>query len=867
MTQAAVSTNATPAMRQYFAVKEKHPDKIIFFRMGDFYEMFGEDAEKASSLLGIALTSRAHGQGDKIPLAGVPHHQAEKYLGRLLEAGERVVVVEQVEDPKTAKGVVKREITEILTPGTAPSVQKETDPNPRWLAALMPNGSGMGMAGLDLSTGQFLVDEGEANALVSRLKLLEPAEILIDSGDDRKGVIKEFGLSQWEKQFTSVDGWTFEFNAAQGELNRLFGTVTLDGFGVGDLKLGIGAAGAIVRYLRDTNRDKPAHINRVIRFDQLECMTLDYSTVRNLELVKGIASGTFEGSLLNEINYCVTQPGVRRLHAALLRPFRTKVRIERRLSGVSALVHDSKLRNQTRELLKELPDLERLAGRLGLRKLSPRAAGNIRDGLSIARKIKEQLSVSTSPLLSEIARALPNCDELITKLQTALAEDLPLVANKGNIFKRGFSTELDSLNDSIKDARQYIASLQATERERTGINTLKVGYNQVFGYYLETTRATANMVPSHYIRKQTLVNAERYITGELKEKEDLILGAEEKIFALETRLFETLVNELDNWIANISLTGDLLAELDLVAALAEVATIKGYKRPELYEDGRLEISDGRHPVVESVLPPGSFVANSITINADTDRIHILTGPNMAGKSTYLRQIGLIVILAQIGSFVPATGASVGIVDRVFTRVGASDNLVGGQSTFLVEMVEAANILHNATGRSLILLDEVGRGTSTYDGLSVAWAVVEYINEQIKARTVFATHYHELTGMAALDSHVHNYQVTVKKWQDELIFLHQIVPGGCDDSYGIEAARLAGLPKAAITRARQLLRLLETGKFVKQELSQKAYQEKHQPSLFEAPPSVIEEELRNLDLNNLTPVAALNLLEKWKAELS
>jgi DNA mismatch repair protein MutS len=861
------SSSFTPLMRQYHAVKEKHPDKIVFFRMGDFYEMFGDDAVKAAPILGIALTSRSHGGTERIPLAGVPYHSADKYLAKLLSAGEKVVIVEQVEDPKTAKGVVKREVVEILTPGTATIDTPETEHRTIWLAAVYENKSQtMGLAALDLSTGSFLVDEGPRDEMMERLRILQPSEILYPVTPDEKKPALSFGFEDGDTRLTPFEEWHFDFNTAQRELNQHFGTSTLDGFGVGGSRLAVTAAGAVFRYLRENHRDRLSHINKITRFDDGRFMTLDYSTVRNLELLRNLATGTEQHSLFSVINRCHTAAGARRLQKALVQPFKTRERIEKRLSGVAELVRNRELAAAVRAQTQKLPDLEKLAGRLGIGKLNPRQMASIREALEIAAELQTILTAAHSPHLSAIAQSFPDCREVIATIADALTDEPPLVTNKGEIFKRGYSQELDALNDSIRDARQYIGSLQEIERKRTGIGSLKVGFNKVYGYYIEVTKANLHAVPKEYIRKQTLVNAERFITPELKEKEELILTAEEKIFKLEEELYHQLLDYLSTHIGDIMHTADLLAELDLTAALAELAVQNGYCRPEIYEDTRLVIVNGRHPVIETVLPRGSFVANDVTFAAGENAIHILTGPNMSGKSTYLRQIGLIVILAQIGSFVPADKAEIGLVDRVFTRVGAVDYLTRGQSTFLVEMVETANILHHATERSLVLLDEVGRGTSTFDGLSVAWAVVEHINEKIKARTIFATHYHELTGMADLYDRVHNFQVAVRKWEDKVIFLHQIIPGGCDDSYGIEVAKLAGLPRSTISRAKQILRLLESGKFTQSELGKGIYKQKVQPSLFEPKPSEVEETIKAIDPDNMTPMEALNLLRQLKDSL-
>jgi len=866
MTKPSTGNSLTPLMRQYHAIKEQHPDKILFFRMGDFYEMFGDDAVKAAPILSIALTSRAHGESERVPLAGVPYHSADKYLARLLAAGEKVVVVEQVEDPKQAKGIVKREIVEILTPGTATVESAENVASSPCLAAVYPDGkAGMGLAALDLTTGSFVVDEGPIEDIVERLKVLEPAEVLCPANIELKELAERLGFADGQARLTPFGEWNFDTASADRDLNQHFGTTTLEGFGVVDSRRAVGAAGAVFRYLRENHRDRLAHINRLTRFDDSEYMHLDYSSVRNLELIRSIATGGEEHSLFAVINHTQTQPGARRLRSCLLRPFKNKTAIERRLSGVAELLRNHQLNGDIRRLTKGMPDLEKLAGRLGIGKLNPRQAGALKDALITARQLRELLHVAAGPLLTQVRGALPNNDDIITMLDDALAAEPPLVANKGDIFKRGYWRELDELNDSIREARLYIASLQEKERQNTGIGSLKVGFNKVFGYYLEITKANLDRVPSEYIRKQTLVNAERYITPELKDKEALILSAEENIFRLEEQLYLELLERLEARIGDIISTSDLLAELDLVSSLATLAVTNSYCRPEIFEDCRLVIRNGRHPVIETVLEAGGFVANDAALAADGDRIHILTGPNMSGKSTFVRQLGLIVILAQIGSFVPAESAQIGLVDRVFTRVGALDNLTRGQSTFLVEMVETANIMHNATERSLILLDEVGRGTSTFDGLSVAWAVAEYINEKIGARTIFATHYHELTSLATIYPTIRNFQVAVRKWEDRVVFLHQIIPGGCDDSYGIEVAKLAGLPKSSISRARQVLRLLESGKFNQSELGAGIYKERVQPTLFDRQPSKVEKMLDEVDPDRVTPMEALAILRRLKDE--
>ena len=858
----------SPLMRQYYAIKEQHPDKILLFRMGDFYEMFGDDAVLAAPILGIALTSRSHGKGERTPLAGVPYHSVDRYLARLLSSGHKVVVVEQVEDPKTARGLVKREVVEIMTPGTATVDAPDfASREPSLAAVCADNGKNLGLALLDINTGTFLVDQGAADRMVEKLRVMEPTEVIYPSETDSPALVALRERLGPAHALTEYEPWNFDYRTACRELNDHFGTSTLDGFGVGSDRLAVIAAGAIFRYLRENHRDRLSHISRLTRIADSDHMLLDYATVRNLELVRSVAHATEENTLFAVVNRCRTVGGARRLRQSLLRPFKDKARIDLRLSGIEELVRKRELGANIAATLKAAPDLERLIGRVGIGKLNPRQAASLAEALRIGGRLAEILQAATSEHLAKLKGSFPDHSATVAMLEKALVEEPPLVVNKGSIFRRGYSNDLDELNDSIRSARDYIGSLQQIERERTGINSLKVGFNRVFGYYLEITKANLGQVPQHYIRKQTLVNGERYITPELKEKEELILAAEEKIFALEAELFGRLVDQLNQEIGNFQLTAELMSEVDLVASLAELAVERGYCRPEIFEDTRLNIVNGRHPVVENVLPSGSFVANDVTLSTEDRQIIILTGPNMSGKSTYLRQIGLIVILAQIGSFVPADSAEIGLVDRVFTRVGALDNLAGGQSTFLVEMVETANILNNATDHSLVLLDEVGRGTSTFDGLSVAWSVVERLYEACGCRTVFATHYHELTGMAGLYPRIHNYQVAVKKREETVVFLHKIVAGGCDDSYGIEVARLAGVPRPTITRAKQILRLLESGKFTQSELGRGLYKEKVQTSFFEPPVSKVDERLREINLDNLTPVEAFDLLRKLKDDLT
>ncbi len=838
--------------------------------MGDFYEMFGDDAIKAAPILNVALTSRGNIDGKKIPLAGVPYHAMDKYMARLLAAGEKVVVVEQVEDPKLARGVVKREVVEILTPGTATLEGMTEASAPLYLAAVCAESEKkLGLAYIDLTTGKIFVYEGQSDDLSQRLQILSPREILIPQNSNGSAGTSPVSLlltRALNRQVTPTEEHNFDYRNAVSELQQFFGVSTLDGFGVGHFREGLSAAGAIFRYLKENNRTKLDHITQISPADYERHMLLDYNTVRNLELVRNLSDNSEQGSLFHSLNRTATAAGARRLRESILRPFKSRAFIERRMAGVAELHQKREPATKLADLLKELADWERLCGRLGMRKINPRQLALIGSAIRIGNNVIELTRALEAEVFRAGSIAYPELREVAELIEKSIVDEPPLTSAKGDIVKPGYSNELDRLIESIREAREYIASLQKIERERTGIASLKVGFNKVFGYYIEITRSNLDKTPENYIRKQTLVNAERFITEDLKAKEELILAAEEKIFSLEERLFNELVEAVAQSIKRQLEASEILAEFDLIVSLANLAAEKMYVQPEISESQILEIKAGRHPVIEEILPPGTFIPNELSLDSNRERIMILTGPNMSGKSTYLRQIGLIVIMAQIGSFVPAEKATIGLVDRVFTRVGAVDNLARGQSTFLVEMIEASNILNNATESSLILLDEVGRGTSTFDGLSIAWAVVEYINENVKARTIFATHYHELTGLAALYERVRNFQVAVKRWQDQIVFLHKIVPGGCDDSYGIEVARLAGVPRKVIGRARDLLKLLESGKFSQSELARGIQKNINQHSLFEKPSSELEEELRRLELNSLTPLEALRILNRWKERL-
>jgi DNA mismatch repair protein MutS len=884
-----MSEEITPLMNQYFKIKSQYPDEILFFRMGDFYEMFGEDAKIASKILGIALTSRGHIKGEKIPLAGIPYHAADRYLAKLLKAGKKVVVCEQVEDPKLAKGIVKRDVVEIITPGTVTvdGVIEGTSNN--YLISLtgdsaegarLPSvGQGsasdgkekLGLALIDLTTGEFKIDQGERDRIIEKIKVFNPTEIILPTSwtEERKN---ELQLSNENLTWTHLDAWKFDHDFAQRILIEHFKVTSLDGFGCSsgsagqDLKLGICAAGAILAYLKQTKKISLSHINKISPSIEGEQMFLDTNTIRNLELLSALGTGERTNTLFFLLNRTKTAMGARLLKNWIIAPLLNVDKIKQRQNAIEELFQNRNLSNSLEKKINKIADLERLCGKIGYGKATPKDLIWLSDSLSVIPDLRSILSDAKSALLIYIKENFPDNSELVSLIKNSIVDDPPFALTEGGIIKSGHSPELDSLKGQIKGSKDWIAGLQAEERKRTGIPSLKVGFNKIFGYFIEVTKPHLSKVPEEYIRKQTMVNAERFVTQELKEKEALILGAEEKIFQLEYELFLNIRSKIAERTDQIQRTAELVALLDVLIALKEVAEKYNYVRPQIDSEDEIIIEEGRHPVIENILDPGTFVPNDTKIDIADEQIHIITGPNMAGKSTYLRQVGLIVLLAQIGSFVPAKRAKIGVVDRIFTRVGAMDYLALGQSTFLVEMNETANILNNATPKSLILLDEVGRGTSTFDGLSIAWAVTEHIhnNPRIGSKTLFATHFHELTELAKFLPRVRNYNVAVKEWGDEVIFLRKIVPGGCDDSYGIQVARLAGIPKQVLERAKAILAELENGELSYQKLPQsKQKPVSYQLSIFSPKNTQIVEELRKLDLEKLTPIEALNKLNELK----
>jgi DNA mismatch repair protein MutS len=864
-------------MKQYYRVKEKHRDAIVFFRMGDFYEMFNEDAVTASKVLGLTLTQRNHGRSGSIPLAGLPHHAVDTYLNRLIKAGYKVVICEQVEDPKKAKGIVKRDVVEVVTPGTIVNESLLEAERDNYLAAIQPGEKINGLAVLDLSTGRFLTACLETEALQEELERLAPAELLFPEDVDAQEVAGGYLSEHAGTAVSETPGYWFNLDAARDVLMDHFGTITLEGFGLDDLPRAVQAAGAIVQYVRENLKSALAHITGISTYNLSDHMLLDPDSVRNLEIFRTVREGDRSATLFGVLNRTGTGMGARELRRWLERPLLDKAGIDERLDAVEALASDSRLRDGMIESIRKLPDLERLLGRLGVGKAGARDLVGLKYVLNRLPQIREHLAGREEVFLSAAAAELVDFSDLAGKIGTALVDDPPLALKEGGIIRDGYSDELDELRSVSRGGKEWIAEMETRERARTGIGSLKVRYNRVFGYFIEVTKANLENVPEDYQRKQTLVNAERFVTPELKEYESKVLGAEERIAELEYNLFLELREGVQAETGRLLGLSAALARLDAILSLARVAVDNDYRRPTVSDGSEIKIIGGRHPVMEAFLEPGAFVPNDTELNMETHQILIITGPNMAGKSTYLRQIAQIAVLAQIGSFVPAEEAEIGLVDRIFTRVGASDSLIRGQSTFLVEMNETANLLHNATPRSLLILDEIGRGTSTFDGLSIAWSVAEYIhnNPRISAKTVFATHYHELTDLARILPRVKNLNVAVREWGEKIVFLRKIVRGGSDRSYGIHVAQLAGLPAEVIARAKEVLANLEadeltptsTPRIARGKLAPRP-ETRDQLDLF-APvyrDHPILDEIMELDLDGLKPIEALNLLAALRRRL-
>ena len=845
----------TPVRRQYLEIKSQHPDAILFFRLGDFYETFDEDAEIAARELDIVLTSRNVAKGTRVPMAGIPHHAMENYLARLIEKGYHVAICDQIgEQPQ--KGIFSRKVVRVVTPGTVVEPGLLPGDANNYLVSVVVDEDRAGVAYVDITTGEFAATELHAQdintVLRAELMRLNPAEILHPDA-------VQLPENDMPGHRTSWPSWRFELARCEERLLDHFGTASLDGFGVNGRPQAIRAAGGIVQYLPETH-PKALKLLTGLRGYQLDdFMTLDAATRRNLELTETIRSGTVSGSLLGTLDRTISPMGRRLMIQWVSKPLLHIDRINRRLDGVGQLHEAGLARTEIRDSLKPLADLERLTMRVLAGSAQPRDLVAIRETLRKLPEIELILPADEDDLL-QIRDDFNTCEAELTLLQNALTDDPPATLGHLGVIRPGYSNELDSVVEESRHAREWIANLEAIEREQTGIKSLKVGYNKVFGYYIEVTKSNVDAVPETYIRKQTLVNAERYITPEMKEYETQVLNAEERLKDIENRLFQQVCEQLAGSTEKVHGTARALARLDVLAALAETAAINGYVRPEVVAEDILDIRDGRHPVVECTLSGERFIPNDATFQ-ENERIRILTGPNMSGKSTFLRQVALIVLLAQMGSFVPASEARIGLVDRIFTRIGAQDEIHAGQSTFMVEMVETANILHHATPRSLLVLDEIGRGTSTYDGVSIAWAVVEYLHNHpnLRAKTLFATHYHELTQLAELLPGVTNYNVAVSEADGKVVFLHKIVPGGADRSYGIHVGQLAGLPRPVVQRASEILDQLEasSGRAVK--IDPGAPQ---QMALFPKTNPLLKE-IEDLDLNALSPIEALNKLYEWR----
>jgi DNA mismatch repair protein MutS len=886
-------------LAQYQAIKREHADVILLFRLGDFYEMFGEDAKLAAETLNLTLTSREIGKGRRIPMCGVPHHAVERYIARLIAAGHKAAVCDQMEDPSKARGLVKREVTRVLTPGTVVEDYLLDERRNNYLAAVVVGEGEWGVAAVDCSTGEFLVtqtarrgeggqarhtdggqvrhtDGGQASravedALLEELSRLGPAEVLLPAALARDGTFAELLRNAAACRVTEFAEDDFGLDTPYELLTRHFGTTSLRGYGCEEMPLAIHAAGMALRYLQQNQKSALAQIRSITTYSLSQFMILDAATRRNLELTQSLRDGGRANSVLWLLDETVTSMGARLLRRWLLSPLLDPAMIRQRLEVVQALRQDALLRGSVRDMLRSIHDLERVTSRAAAGTGNARELVALRDSLARLPQLIALLAGSVSAAvrtLAEDADALPDLEQV---LRAALDDDPPLGLREGGLIRPGYNPDLDALRAASAEGKDWIAALEQSERERTGIKSLKVGYNQVFGYYIEVTKPNLALAPPDYIRKQTLANAERFITPALKEYEAKVLGAREKIVELEYELFCDLRRQVASQAERLQAAAALVAKADVLATFAEIAAERGYSMPEVDEAEVIEIRAGRHPVVERTETSERFVPNDTWLDCSENQLLIITGPNMAGKSTYLRQVALIALMAQIGSFVPAERARIGIVDRIFTRVGASDDLATGQSTFMVEMNETANILHNATRRSLIILDEIGRGTSTFDGLSIAWAVAEHIHNhpRLGAKSLFATHYHHLNDLEKTLPRVKNYRVAVKEEGERIIFLRKIVPGGTDRSYGIQVARLAGLPQEVIERAKQVLWSLEQADSVGM-LPRRAPAFKPpaapqgQLTLFEALPNPLVDELKEIDLESLTPLEALNKLAELQA---
>ena len=870
-------------MVHYCQTKCAYKDSILFYRLGDFYEMFFEDAKTVSRELELTLTGKDCGLSERAPMCGIPYHAAETYINRLIDKGYKVAICEQVEDPKTAKGIVKREVTRVVTPGTNLNMQELDEGKNNYLMAIVCVGDHFGVSTADITTGDCYVTEiDEERKLWDEINKFLPAEIICNDAFLVSGVDVDDLRNRLHISVFALESWYFGDDLCKQTLLEHFKISSLEGLGLADYDSGVIAAGSLFRYLLDTQKNTMEHMNKIIPYTTERYMVIDSSSRRNLELVETLREKQKRGSLLWVLDKTKTAMGARMLRSFVEQPLIDADAINERLDAVTELNMQAMLREEIREYLNPIYDLERLVSRISYRSANPRDLLAFKMSLEMIPHIKNLLANFTSPLLVRINEQMDGLEDLYTLLEASITEDPPLAVKEGGIIREGYNEQVDTYRNSKTQGKSWLAQLEAEEKEKTGIRNLKIKYNKVFGYYLEVTNSFKNLVPEYYTRKQTLTNAERYITPKLKELEDMILGAEDKLFALEYDLFCQVREELAAQIPRIQETAKAIAQLDVYASLSVVAQRNNYVRPTVNTKGVIDIKNGRHPVVEKMINNDMFIANDTYLDNGSKRVSVITGPNMAGKSTYMRQTALIVLMAQIGSFVPAEKAKIGVVDRIFTRVGASDDLASGQSTFMVEMTEVANILRNATAKSLLILDEIGRGTSTFDGLSIAWAVIEHISNTklLGAKTLFATHYHELTELEGKIPGVNNYCIAVKERGDDIVFLRKIVKGGADKSYGIQVAKLAGVPDSVLDRAKELVDelvhtditstfkdLAENSRKTKPQAVHYDEVDLEQISLFDTVQDQdIIEELKNLDITMLTPMDAMNTLYRLQNKL-
>jgi len=851
------TTTETPLMKQYNAIKVKYPGALLLFRVGDFYETFGQDAVAASKVLDIVLTKRGAGSSSEIELAGFPHHSLDTYLPKLVRAGHRVAICDQLEDPRFVKGIVKRGVTELVTPGLSFNDNVLERKQNNFLASIFPGKHAFGVAFLDISTGEFYAAQGTENYILKLVQSFAPSEIIFSKQSREKFE----NLFRNEYSIFALDEWVYGYDYCYEKLVKNFKTTTLKGFGVEDLGEAIIAAGAILHYLEDTEHKDTSHISALSRIDEDRYVWLDKFTIRNLEIVSSQNDGGVP--LIQVLDRTVTPMGSRLLRKWMILPLKDRHEIEERLTTVDTLFNDDNLAEKIGEPLRQITDLERLISKVAVNRINPREMLQLKRSLKCLQPILLELTKQSFAPLRKIADQLYLCDDLVNKIEAELRDDVSINSNQGGLIKEGIDAELDELQKIAFSGKDYLLQIQKREVERTGINSLKISYNKVFGYYLEVSNANKDKVPTDWIRKQTLVNAERYITEELKIYEEKILHAEEKLVVIEQRIFNDMIRMAATYIPQIQQNARVIAQLDCLLSFAIIARLNRYTRPAINDTVIVDIKNGRHPVIEKQLPVGEpYVPNDIYLDSEKQQILVITGPNMAGKSALLRQTALIVLMAQMGSFVPAENAAIGIVDKVFTRVGASDNLSRGESTFMVEMTETASILNNLSNRSLILMDEIGRGTSTYDGVSIAWAIVEYLHnhKDFKPKTLFATHYHELNQLAEDHPRVKNFNVSVKEVGDKIIFMRKLKEGGSEHSFGIHVAQIAGMPNRVVLRANEILHFLEKEKHKNEDHKKMAELPKATPqmSLFQADPRFkeIEDKLAGVDINTMSPVEAL-----------